>query len=186
MEVKTVVLNDPQLSVAHKNGRALTNGQAHEHESASGKYTGLDRVNTSRDLAYVIYTSGSTGKPKGVMIEHRAVHNFIAGITARIDFNPAKSILALTTISFDIFGLETLLPLTKGLSVTIAPEAAQRDPRLLSELIVNNQIRMLQITPSRLQLLLSDSGCPSCLENLTEIMIGGEVVPESLIMSSGN
>ena len=182
LEVKTVVLNDPQLSVAHKNGRALTNGQAHEHESASGKYTGLDRVNTSRDLAYVIYTSGSTGKPKGVMIEHRAVHNFIAGITARIDFNPAKSILALTTISFDIFGLETLLPLTKGLSVTIAPEAAQRDPRLLSELIVNNQIRMLQITPSRLQLLLSDSGCPSCLENLTEIMIGGEVVPESLIM----
>jgi amino acid adenylation domain-containing protein len=160
-EVTVVILNNP--------------------ENYQGDCSSLELVNTSEDLAYLIYTSGSTGNPKGVMIEHRAVHNFIAGITARIDFSPVKSILALTTISFDIFGLETLLPLTRGLSIIIATETAQRDPRLLCQLITQYQIRMLQITPSRLQVLVHDEQYRACFENLTEIMIGGEALPESLL-----
>jgi amino acid adenylation domain-containing protein/FkbH-like protein len=141
----------------------------------------LPKVNTARDLAYIIYTSGSTGQPKGVMIEHRAVHNFIQGLMERIDFAAAKTILALTTISFDIFGLETLLALTKGLKIVIASEKEQLDPKFLSETIIQNQIEMLQITPSRLRLLLSDGRYQSCFENVTEIMIGGEALPESLL-----
>jgi amino acid adenylation domain-containing protein len=141
----------------------------------------LERVNTARDLAYIIYTSGSTGQPKGVMIEHQAVHNFIRGITGRIDFTAHKTILALTTISFDIFGLETLLALAAGLKIVIASETEQLDPGLLSAVIIQNRIDMLQITPSRLQLLLSDERYHPCLKNLTEIMIGGEALPESLL-----
>ncbi|HEX3044758.1 MAG TPA: condensation domain-containing protein, partial [Bacillota bacterium] len=53
--------------------------------------TVLETTATARNLAYIIYTSGSTGKPKGVMIEHQAVHNFILGITNRIDFAPQKT-----------------------------------------------------------------------------------------------
>lgn len=143
--------------------------------------TNLDNVNTSRDLAYVIYTSGSTGKPKGVMIEHRGVHNFIRGMTQRIDFNPEKTILALTTISFDIFGLETLLPLSLGLKVVIATEEEQRDAGLLCKTIIENQIDMLQITPSRMQLLLMDEQNRACLGRLTEIMIGGEALPMNIL-----
>jgi amino acid adenylation domain-containing protein len=143
--------------------------------------SGIAQVNTARDLAYIIYTSGSTGHPKGVMIEHQAVHNFIQGMTERIEFNAPKTILALTTISFDIFGLETLLALARGLKIVIATENEQLDPKLLSEVIVQNRIEMLQITPSRLQLLLSDKRYRPCLEHLTEIMIGGEALPESLL-----
>ena len=80
----------------------------------------LDIIGESDDLAYLIYTSGSTGKPKGVMISHRAVINLILGITDNISFSSEKTILSLTTISFDIFVLETLIPLTKGLKVVIA------------------------------------------------------------------
>ena len=143
--------------------------------------SGLAQVNTARDLAYIIYTSGSTGHPKGVMIEHQAVHNFIQGMTEQIEFNAPKTILALTTISFDIFGLETLLALARGLKIVIATENEQLDPKLLSDIIVQNRIEMLQITPSRLQLLLSDKRYRPCLEHLTEIMIGGEALPESLL-----
>lgn len=141
----------------------------------------LKNVNKAKDLAYLIYTSGSTGKPKGVMIEHRGVHNFIQGITQRIDFNSAKTILALTTISFDIFGLETLLPLTRGLKVVIADEDEQRDAGILSKAIIEKQIDMLQLTPSRMQLLLMDEQNRTCLERLTEIMIGGEALPMNIL-----
>jgi iturin family lipopeptide synthetase A len=146
-----------------------------------GGGAGLSKGTTARDAAYIIYTSGSTGQPKGVIIEHQAVHNFIQGITERIDFAAGKTILALTTISFDIFGLETLLALARGLKIVIASEKEQLDPKLLSEVMIQNRIDMLQITPSRLQLLLSDECYRSCLENLTEIMIGGEALPESLL-----
>ncbi len=146
-----------------------------------GNGAGLSKENTARDAAYIIYTSGSTGHPKGVIIEHQAVHNFIRGIMSRIDFAAGKTILALTTISFDIFGLETLLALAGGLKIVIASEKEQLDPKLLSEVIIQNRIDMLQITPSRLQLLLSDERYRPCFENLTEIMIGGEALPENLL-----
>lgn len=141
----------------------------------------LESVNKSSDLAYVIYTSGSTGKPKGVMIEHRAVHNFIKGITDKIEFMPGQTILALTTVSFDIFVLETLLPLSKGLKIVIADEVQQRDPKQLNKLITENSVDMLQITPSRMQLLMSDNNCQSTLACIKVVMIGGEELPPLLL-----
>jgi amino acid adenylation domain-containing protein len=143
----------------------------------------------SNRLAYIIYTSGSTGKPKGVMIPHRAVHNFIQGMAAVIDFAPGKIILALTTICFDIFLLETLLPLSRGMRVVIADEKHQADMALLEKLIIKTNIEMLQATPTRMRLFLSPKGAGapavagpvSCLRNLKEIMVGGEAFPTKLL-----
>lgn len=138
-------------------------------------------INSSKDLAYVIYTSGSTGTPKGVMIEHGAVCNFIWGISEKIDFSEGKTILALTTISFDIFVMETLLPLSRGLSVVIADESQQKNPKLLNELIIQNHVDMLQSTPSGMQLLLRYDEELQGLKYLKEIMVGGEPLPTSLL-----
>ena len=117
--------------------------------------TNLQNTSKPENLAYVIGTSGSTGKPKGVMLEHRTVNNFIQGITDRIEFSSGQTILCLTTICFDIFVLETLLPLSKGLKIVIANENQQKDSKLLNNVIYENQVDMLQATPSRMQLLLS-------------------------------
>lgn len=136
-----------------------------------------------KDLAYVIYTSGSTGKPKGVMIEHHAVLNFFTGMTQRIPFAESKKILGLTTLSFDIFVLEMLLPLMVGMEIVIADETQQLDPWQLSALITQHNIEMIQITPSRLQLLLSRSDTRTCLQHVSEIMIGGEAMPKHLLES---
>ncbi|WP_173696105.1 non-ribosomal peptide synthetase [Clostridium beijerinckii] len=140
----------------------------------------LNIINNSSSLAYVIYTSGSTGKPKGVMIEHRAVNNFIQGITERIEFIEGKTILALTTICFDIFLLETILPLVKGLKVIIANENEQIESNALAK-VISKGIDMLQITPSRLKMLISNEKNAQCLDSLTDIMIGGEPLPHGIL-----
>ncbi len=141
----------------------------------------VENVNKPSDLAYVIFTSGSTGNPKGVMIEHGNVVNFIMGINHIIPFTSEKTILNLTTISFDIFVLETLIPLCTGAKMVLAVETHQKNSQLLNKLILNSGVNMLQITPSRLQLLLIDSDSKKSLSKIKEIMVGGEAFPESLL-----
>jgi malonyl CoA-acyl carrier protein transacylase len=140
-----------------------------------GDGSDLDPLAGPRDLVYVIYTSGSTGQPKGVMIENLPVHNFIAGVTRQIDFAPDKTIVCLTTISFDIFVLESLLPLSQGLTVVIA------DPMRFAGDLAGQRIDMLQTTPSTMSLLLQDPACLPYLRSCSEIMLGGEPFPKSLL-----
>ncbi|WP_324605223.1 condensation domain-containing protein, partial [Streptomyces sp. NRRL WC-3549] len=66
------------------------------------------------DVAYVIYTSGSTGRPKGVRVPHRALTNFLWSMAREPGFGPGDTLLALTTVCFDISGLELYLPLVTG------------------------------------------------------------------------
>lgn len=134
----------------------------------------------SGQCAYVIYTSGSTGNPKGVMISHRSAVNFIAGMTRVIPFQPGRTILALTTISFDIFFLETILPLTTGMTAAVANEEQQRDPALLSAFISDNNVDMVQMTPSRLQLMIEIDSQLDGLAGVETLMIGGEAFPPQL------
>jgi amino acid adenylation domain-containing protein/thioester reductase-like protein/non-ribosomal peptide synthase protein (TIGR01720 family) len=139
----------------------------------------LDHITSPHHLAYVIYTSGSTGKPKGVTIRHRNAVNFFKGMIDRIDFSPGKTILAVTTLCFDIFLLETLLPVTIGLKLAIADEEQQRDPEGLWEVIATNRVDLVQLTPSRLKLLLSHSDI-SYLQKIEDILVGGEAFPRNL------
>ncbi len=134
----------------------------------------MENINLSSDLAYVIYTSGSTGKPKGVMLEHCAVHNFIIGMAEQIDFSPEKTIVCLTTISFDIFVLESILPLLMGMKIVIA------DPMQLSKYLNHQAVDMLQTTPSTMQLILNDQANINCIKDLSDIMLGGEAFPKKL------
>ena|GEM_PF-5949378 len=131
-------------------------------------------------LAYVIYTSGSTGKPKGVMIEHRSVTSFFHAISEQVSFAPGRKILALTSVTFDIFILEALLPLVSGMEIVIADSNDQRDYDKLSALISHHNINMLQMTPSRLTLFLKSESTRRSLSNIADILIGGESLPLAL------
>ncbi|MCU0287470.1 MAG: condensation domain-containing protein, partial [Acidobacteria bacterium] len=135
------------------------------------------------NLSYIIYTSGSTGKPKGVMIENRSVINFIKGITDVIPFQSHDRILSLTTISFDIFGLETLLPLTRGSAVIMGSSEAQQDVLLGLRIIECEAITIFQATPSRLQLFIQDKAVGKALMKLKYLIIGGEALPRQLLDS---
>ncbi|WP_181438599.1 amino acid adenylation domain-containing protein [Paenibacillus sambharensis] len=138
-------------------------------------------VTAAEDLAYVIYTSGSTGMPKGVMIGHGALLNFLEGIVPVLGFAQGKSIVSLTTVSFDIFVLETLVALCCGMKVIMATEEEQNNPRLLRRLLATCGADMLQTTPSRLHMMMSDRQSVDMLQGLQRVFIGGEMLQEKLV-----
>ncbi|WDE12575.1 non-ribosomal peptide synthetase [Thalassomonas haliotis] len=132
-------------------------------------------------LAYTLYTSGSTGTPKGVEIERR---NFAAFLRAIESVLPSfERILALTTITFDIAGLELCLPLTRGATAVIADEQAQRDPELLAGLITDNSVDLIQATPASWRLL---SQLPERLLAQVHAVSGGEALDVELATSLQN
>ena len=132
-------------------------------------------------LMYLIYTSGSTGNPKGVMLTHKNVHNFLVGINNIIDFKHNNTILSLTTICFDIFGLELWGGLTNGLTVVVATEDEQNNAEKLNKLCLENNVQMLQTTPSRMSFFLNSADNLEFLNNINCIMLGGESLPEKIV-----
>ena len=69
---------------------------------------------TPESLAYVIYTSGSTGRPKGVAVTHRSLVNLLVSMAEEPGLREDDVLLSVTTLSFDIAGLELYLPLWRG------------------------------------------------------------------------
>ena len=132
---------------------------------------------TSDDLAYVIYTSGSTGRPKGVELEHRSVVNFLESLRQVPGINPDDRLLAVTTLSFDIAGLELYLPLAVGARVVIASRALAADGRALARAIETQHITVMQATPATWRLLLEAEwhGQPTM-----RIFCGGETLTREL------
>jgi amino acid adenylation domain-containing protein len=130
-------------------------------------------------LAYVIYTSGSTGVPKGVQLPHRALSNFLASMQHEPGITAEDRLLAVTTISFDIAGLEIWLPLVNGASVVIASSDDARDTHALATLIKEQNVTIMQATPATWSALL-DSGWPSVKQTRLKALIGGEALARGL------
>lgn len=143
----------------------------------------LRNVNKALDCCYIIYTSGSTGKPKGVKLMHRNIHNFILGMCNKINFSREKTIVSVTTICFDIFVLESWLPLSRGLTVVLANEEEQNDQKLLNDLCREYVVNIIQTTPSRMKKLIQDSAYCEYFKSITDILVGGEGFPQALLAS---
>lgn len=133
------------------------------------------------NLAYIIYTSGSTGNPKGVMISNKNLINFLFGINKEVKLNADNNIVSITTISFDIFGLEIWLTLIIGATLVLASEHEQIDAKLLNELCIKNNVDVIQTTPTKLRLLTSNKESIKYIKQMKKILLGGESLPEEFI-----
>jgi amino acid adenylation domain-containing protein len=131
-----------------------------------------------QSLAYVIYTSGSTGRPKGVQIAHQALVNFLYSMGRQPGLLPQDILLSVTTISFDIFGLELFLPLINGARVVLAARDDALDGARLIELLRQSQASVMQATPATWRLLL-EAGWKG--ESSLKVLCGGEALPQDLV-----
>lgn len=127
----------------------------------------------SRNLAYVLYTSGSTGKPKGVGVPHAAITNFLLSMEREPGFSASDVLLALTTLSFDIAGLELYLPLISGGRVVIVSREDAQDPQRTSQRIEDSGCNVIQATPATWRALIQAgwSGSPKL-----KVLCGGEAL----------
>ena len=132
------------------------------------------------DLAYVLYTSGSTGRPKAVEIRHRSVVNLLAAVQGEIGFREGDTLVAVTTLSFDIAALELFLPLVAGARLVIATRQDGADPARLAALIGRSGATVVQATPATWRGLVARgwTGDPRL-----RILCGGEALPRDLAAS---
>ncbi|WP_196297459.1 non-ribosomal peptide synthetase, partial [Xanthomonas albilineans] len=128
-------------------------------------------------LAYVIYTSGSTGRAKGVMVSHHALMQFLTVLQSQLTLSPEDSLLAVTTVCFDIAGLELFAPLLHGARVVMAGDQAIRQPSDWLRLLQQHAISVLQATPAFWQMLL-DAGWQSHPQ--LRMLCGGEALTRQL------
>jgi len=129
------------------------------------------------DLAYVLYTSGSTGKPKGVQIRHYNLMNFLLSMQKQPGISADNKLLAVTTISFDIAGLELYLPLISGAQLVLTNSETAKDGRLLLDLVKDENITFMQATPYTWRMML-EAGWDKFLP--LKILCGGEALPKDL------
>ena len=158
-EAKTVLIDSdwPEIAKQSERSPALT----------------LDPANR----AYVIYTSGSTGKPKGVQIPHRAVVNFLTTMAKQPGLQASDRLLAVTTLCFDIAGLEMYLPLTVGASLEIVTREIASDGNQLAAKLKTSGTTVMQATPATWRMLL-EAGWTG--DKKLKILIGGEAVSQKL------
>ena len=155
-----VCLDDP--------GRATRAAQPHQ----------LLRLPASeRDAAYVIYTSGSTGRPKGVEISLAALGNFLRSMRHTPGIDESDRLLSVTTIAFDIAGLELWLPLTSGACVQLVTSATAADGRVLLEQMQHLRPTIMQATPSTWTMLI-EAGWSG--DEQLKILCGGEALSADL------
>ena len=129
------------------------------------------------DFAYVIYTSGSTGLPKGVVLGHAGLDNFLRSMALRPGLGSEDTLLAVTTLSFDISMLELLLPLTVGARIELADHGQAMDGHALADLFDRSGATVCQATPATWRMLLDANWTP---RPGTKVLCGGEALDPGL------
>ena len=134
---------------------------------------------------YCIYTSGSTGRPKGTMLTHGNVVNYTNNnhynVVRKIIKDGYRSIVSVTTVGFDIFVTESILPLLNGLEMILADERQAAMQSELNALLLRQNADVLQTTPTKMRSLIGDAAECEYLKSLKAITLGGEVVDRSLV-----
>jgi amino acid adenylation domain-containing protein len=137
----------------------------------------LDEAATPDQLAYILYTSGSTGRPKGVLVPHRALVNLLWAVRQSPGIGTHDVLVSVSSIAFDISGLEVFLPLVSGARLVMATEEQVVDGTELLFLLKRCKASVMFATPITWQFLLA-AGWHG--EPQLKMMCGGEALPRKL------
>jgi amino acid adenylation domain-containing protein len=132
---------------------------------------------SANNLAYVIYTSGSTGKPKGAKVTHAGLANTLQCVAQDLQLTADDTVLAWSTISFDVSCLEIYLPLTVGARIHLLENETAREGGPSPEQVRESAATVMFGTPTMYRLLLERGWQGSAG---MRIAVGGESLPLGL------
>lgn len=145
----------------------------------------LQSIQVDADAAaYVIYTSGSTGQPKGCVITHRNVVRLLLNSESLFHFDEHDVWTLFHSFAFDFSVWEIWGALFYGGRLVVVPYSVSRSPDEFWNLLVNEQVTVLNQTPSAFRLLMvaeSSQGATSHPMNLRYIIFGGEGLDPRLL-----
>ncbi|HEX7736568.1 MAG TPA: amino acid adenylation domain-containing protein, partial [Ktedonobacteraceae bacterium] len=143
-------------------------------ENGSNPVSGV----TPQNLAYVIYTSGSTGQPKGIMIPHSNVHQLFTSTQTLCHFTAGDVWTLFHSIAFDFSVWEVWGALLAGGRLVLVPYWLSRSPQAFWGLLQEQQVTVLNQTPSAFRALLAaeDAAYPHTVASLRLIIFGGEAL----------
>ena len=143
-----------------------------EREEAAGLSVAATAL--AGNLAYLIYTSGSTGRPKGVAIEHRSAVALVHW--ARSVFPPAElaSVLAATSICFDLSVFELFVPLSTGGTVHLVDNALA----LTGDSAGFEGLTLINTVPSAMAELVNSKSVPASVRT---VALAGEPLSRALV-----
>ncbi len=127
-------------------------------------------------LAYVIYTSGSTGTPKGVMVEHRNVTRLFTATAAWFHCNADDVWTMFHSFGFDFSVWELWGALMYGGRLVLVPHEMARSPSDFYSLICDEQVTVLNQTPSAFLQLIDAQARSSRSHFLRLVIFGGEAL----------
>ncbi|MEM7051547.1 MAG: amino acid adenylation domain-containing protein [Acidobacteriota bacterium] len=127
---------------------------------------------TAQSLAYLIYTSGSTGVPKGVAIEHRQAAAMVAWAQSLFSPEELASVLAATSVCFDLSVFELLVTLSSGGEVVLADDALA-----LPRLPAASRVTLVNTVPSAMAELMRARALPAAVKTVN---LAGEPLPRPL------
>ncbi|MGB3189383.1 MAG: amino acid adenylation domain-containing protein, partial [Limnoraphis sp.] len=183
------LLSDSQVSVLLTQSRfvnLLGNNQKQifcldtEWETIGSNSTeNLNQNVSPHDLAYVIYTSGSTGKPKGVLVNHQNLVRLFSATHAWFQFDSNDVWTLFHSIAFDFSVWEMWGALLYGGRLIIIPYWVSRDPSAFYTLLREQQVTVLNQTPSAFSQLMRVEelvDIPKSKLSLRLVILGGEAL----------
>jgi len=132
------------------------------------------------DAAYIIYTSGTTGVPKGIEISYDALEVFTKDVAFLKLFHENMKLLSVTSVTFDLFFLDSIVALHYGATVIIGPEGVLQYKKML-KLVHQYKANTFIMTPSRMQLLFDLDHSNNFLDYTRTVCMGGESIPLNLL-----
>ncbi|AZM56921.1 non-ribosomal peptide synthetase [Streptomyces sp. WAC 01529] len=129
--------------------------------------------------AYAIYTSGSTGRPKGVVVPHANVVRLFTRTRQWFDFGADDVWTLFHSYAFDFSVWELWGPLLHGGRLVVVPEDTARSPEDFLRLLADEQVTVLNQTPSAFYpLIRADAELPDVGDRLAlrTVIFGGEAL----------
>ncbi|WCM87220.1 amino acid adenylation domain-containing protein [Acidovorax sp. NCPPB 3576] len=127
-------------------------------------------------LAYVIYTSGSTGRPKGAQLSHRNATRLLDATQPWFRFGPEDTWTLFHSYAFDFSVWEIFGALCTGGRLVIVPYWVSRSPQDFVQLLREQQVTVLNQTPSAFGQLMEQREAYESGLALRCVIFGGEAL----------